>query len=1265
MIRYELLVEVNGYEGTNGLSTINIINGGYGWSVGNTFSIGTGGAIGTVTGTTASGGSGFRLEIMSVDGSGGITGTNLTSGGAGYTAGAYFLVDGGTGSYGQILTVNGSGSVLTWSIIIPGSGYTLGDVDFGYITPSVTSATILITGSGYTTSTYTTSGVGFSLTVSAGVFNNFSNAYLDTYDDIGISLNFNIADLNDISSKNSSYSKTITLPDTKLNRATFQYIFGLNSDSTFDATKKSKAWVLRDTVIVFEGYIQLTSITYDRNMGKNEYEVVIYADNDTLFKTIGEKYLTELDLNQYDHFYQPSSIVNSWNGDYTTGYYYPLMDYAYPLDYSLVSASGSGTTSSLSVYNFSPAAYLKPVMDQIFIEAGYSYTSNFFNSDFYKNLIIPFSNKVLTQTPVVSAITIGASGSVLNINPSSTQSTTMVDNSFPTTYKWGNWYCNVETYDPNNLYNVATYSYIHNIPSTTVTDYTQTFTFNIDFRITSNVSTGTPWYDANDTLLLVVKRNVDSAGLTVSGWTNTPTLSQITPPSGGGWPAIQFGGLDYYIIADGSGYIAPGISYSAGGGTISGYPSWKVTGQITSDILHATTKLRFGEEVKFFFMRNGSPAFSNPGTYLRSTSTIQSFIYATGSNILIQGNKIDMAASLPANVKQKDLLGSLMKMFNLYMEPDKMNRNNFIIEPRDDYYRTYQTIKDWSDKLDRTEPIKSQITSDTQARTNIFSYKQDKDIYNESYFNNTHKVFGEYKYEIDNDFITGENNIEPIISPTLIDLLPGSTEIYLPIIANMNNGNYSRPEGMNIRILYRKKKTLSTEHLYFNGTNYSYYPYAGPFDDALNPTVSLNFGQVSSFYDNFNDTIHNLFYDYWQNNMTEISDKNSRILTVSFYLTPLDINQFRFSDLIFFTIDGNDGYYRVNKIMDYDPSTNGITKVELVKALDYNIPTTNAYIPEVSPPISIATSFRPLVGVINLSTSNIIDSAASGVIVAGRGNNVTGSMNIVVGDGNNVTGTNNFITGDSHNTTGTNNFITGDSHNTDGTGNIVLGGKQHNVTGGGNTIIGSGSGITVTDNIMALTSLNELDLYVGTTTFSNITTTTLTAPTGIVLQTGGQPASGNFMVEITNNNGVENYRFVTFNASISVLTSTTSATPYTINFTTLFGTKQATAYIRTTTRGVNQATGAGHKNWYVREQEHFVFWNGSTLNTAPSVTDNVLFTGSGVDWTATTGGSITGYNIAVSTTALIMTIKNNGPEASTVNMKWSFDLEIKYTLADT
>ncbi len=1002
MTRYELLVEINGYEGVNGLSTVNIVTGGYGWSVGNTFSIGTGGAIGTVTGTTASGGSGFRLEIMSVDGSGGITGTNLTSGGAGYTAGAYFLVDGGSGSYGQIITVNGSGSVLTWGIITAGSGYTLGDIDFCYITPSVTSATIVISGSGYTLgTTYTTSGSGFLLTVSGLTFNNISSAYLDTYDDEGISLNFNIADLNDISSKNSSYSKTITLPDTKLNRATFQYIFGLNSDSTFDATKKSKAWILRDTVIVFEGYIQLTSITYDRNLGKNEYEVVIYADNDTLFKTIGEKYLTELDLNQYDHFYQPSSIVNSWNSDYTNGYYYPLMDYAYPLDYSLVSASGSGTTSSLSVYNFSPAAYLKPVMDQIFIEAGYSYTSNFFNSDFYKNLIIPFSNKVLTQTPVVSTITIGASGSVLKINPSSTQSTTMVDNSFPTTYKWGNWYCNIETYDPNNLYNIATYSYIHNISSTTVTDYTQTFTFDVDFRITSNVSTGTPWYDANDTLLLVVKRNVDSAGLTVSGWTNTPTLSQITPPSGGGWPAIQFGGLDYFIIADGSGYVAPGISYSAGGGTISGYPSWKVTGKITSDILHATTKLRFGEEVKFFFMRNGSPAFSNPGTYLRSTSTIQSFIYATGSNILIQGNKIDMAASLPANVKQKDLLGSLMKMFNLYMEPDKMNRNNFIIEPRDDYYRRYQTIKDWSDKLDRTEPIKSQITSDTQARTNIFSYKQDKDIYNESYFNNTHKVFGEYKYEIDNDFITGENSIEPIISPTLIDLLPGSTEIYLPIISNMNNGNYSRPEGMNIRILYRKKKTLSTEHLYFNGTNYSYYPYAGPFDDALNPTVSLNFGQVSSFYDGFNDTIHNLFYDYWQNNMTEISDKNSRILTVGFYLTPLDINQFNFSDLIFFTIDGNDGYYRVNKIMDYDPSTNGITKVELVKALDYNIPTTNAYIPEVSPPISIATSFRPLVGVINLSTSNIIDSAASGVIVAGRGNNVTGAGSrnaLVIGD---------------------------------------------------------------------------------------------------------------------------------------------------------------------------------------------------------------------------------------------------------------------------
>jgi len=200
-----------------------------------------------------------------------------------------------------------------------------------------------------------------------------------------------------------------------------------------------------------------------------------------------------------------------------------------------------------------------------------------------------------------------------------------------------------------------------------------------------------------------------------------------------------------------------------------------------------------------------------------------------------------------------------------------------------------------------------------------------------------------------------------------------------------------------------------------------------------------------------------------------LSDKNSRIITAYFDLTPLDISQFRFSDLIFFTFDGNDGYYRVNKIFDYDPSITNTTKVELIKASNITIPKSTAYIPEINPPIRINTSYRGLVGNINLSTSNVIDNASTGVIVAGRNNNVGGINNVVIGD----------------------------NHNVEGTNNVVLGGKAHTTNGNNNVILGSGQGIAVDEDTLAFTTTNEMITYFGQPNDNIIETCTVATYSGI------------------------------------------------------------------------------------------------------------------------------------------------------------------------
>jgi hypothetical protein len=62
-------------------------------------------------------------------------------------------------------------------------------------------------------------------------------------------------------------------------------------------------------------------------------------------------------------------------------------------------------------------------------------------------------------------------------------------------------------------------------------------------------------------------------------------------------------------------------------------------------------------------------------------------------------------------------------------------------------------------------------------------------------------------------------------------------------------------------------------------------------------------------------TNNNTYNAYWSKYISEITDKDSKIVKGNFYLTPADMEKLSFRDLYFF--DGN--YFRLNKIEDYDP----------------------------------------------------------------------------------------------------------------------------------------------------------------------------------------------------------------------------------------------------------------------------------------------------------------------------------------------------------
>ena len=99
---------------------------------------------------------------------------------------------------------------------------------------------------------------------------------LDTYDSIKYPFNYAIGDVRDITKRNIDFSKTIKLPATKNNNKFFEYFYNVSVQSgNFDVNQKEFIRVEQDGNVVFEGFLQLLSVSV--NDGFKYYEAVVFS----------------------------------------------------------------------------------------------------------------------------------------------------------------------------------------------------------------------------------------------------------------------------------------------------------------------------------------------------------------------------------------------------------------------------------------------------------------------------------------------------------------------------------------------------------------------------------------------------------------------------------------------------------------------------------------------------------------------------------------------------------------------------------------------------------------------------------------------------------------------------------------------------------------------------------------------------------------------------------------------------------------------------
>jgi hypothetical protein len=223
---------------------------------------------------------------------------------------------------------------------------------------------------------------------------------IDLLQDISTEFTYAIDDVSEFGSRNTSFSKTISIPGTATNNLVFGYIFELNNanftDNTlpnvgynYNVTKQANCKIFIDKVQIFKGTLRILEIVIDKET--IEYQCSVFGELGGFINQLGNKRLEDLDFSAYDHTYSVANISSSWDNAGGSGYYYPL------IDYGNVSTGTYGTAKKDFQYTtFRPALYVKEYIQKIFADTDYTFDCSFFNSALFNRLIVPHNQTTIT-----------------------------------------------------------------------------------------------------------------------------------------------------------------------------------------------------------------------------------------------------------------------------------------------------------------------------------------------------------------------------------------------------------------------------------------------------------------------------------------------------------------------------------------------------------------------------------------------------------------------------------------------------------------------------------------------------------------------------------------------------------------------------------------------------------------------------------------------------------------------------------------------------
>jgi hypothetical protein len=231
----------------------------------------------------------------------------------------------------------------------------------------------------------------------------------DLYEEEDIPLTLSIDDFKNAAEQVKSYSKDFNLPATKRNNRIFNNMFEVtraDDGLVFNPYVKTRCVLKQDGFILFEGWLRMINVKDDE--GEISYNVNLYSEVIAFADTLKELIFADLDFTELDHVYNKTQIKNTWTGaptylnPNTSGFRttetlkYPFIDWTGNIGITTNTSTASGPTpghpqlTSLQ-QAFRPCIQLKYLINKIFANTSFYWSSSFFDSADFEKLYMDFN----------------------------------------------------------------------------------------------------------------------------------------------------------------------------------------------------------------------------------------------------------------------------------------------------------------------------------------------------------------------------------------------------------------------------------------------------------------------------------------------------------------------------------------------------------------------------------------------------------------------------------------------------------------------------------------------------------------------------------------------------------------------------------------------------------------------------------------------------------------------------------------------------------